>query len=75
MTRQMSKHQTVIDLERALRSAAAKIECRDRTKQLHLRETMFELKEKASAAERYVKDFDLDSLWEFIMTLENWVEA
>jgi hypothetical protein len=63
----MHKHQSVQDLEHALRMAAARIECRNYD---GLREMFRDIKEKAAAAERHVKGFTLDTLWELAMVLQ-----
>jgi hypothetical protein len=63
----MHKHKTVQDLEHALRMTAARIECRHHD---GLREMFRDLKGKAVAAERHVKGFNLDTVWELAMVLE-----
>jgi hypothetical protein len=63
----MHKHQSVQDLEHALRMTAARIECRHYA---GLRDVFHDLKEKACAAERHVKGFNTDTIYELASVLE-----
>jgi hypothetical protein len=65
------KHKSVKDLEQALYYAAAQIECAYEPTADEIRSIFHNLKEKTIAAERHVKDFNLDALWELVMTLEH----
>jgi hypothetical protein len=65
------KHSAVKELENALYYAAARIACAYEPTADEIILIFRDLKEKTVAAERHVADFNLDSLWEFLMALQH----